>query len=68
MVAQGGFVTGLVIFMLGIMASVVQAAPSPVTDYGSYPAPLPDGCTADGSNILTGVQFANGVADRDGHA
>jgi hypothetical protein len=32
-----------------------------VTDYGSYPPPLPAGCNADGSNILTGVQYSTGA-------
>jgi hypothetical protein len=52
---------GVVMFGVGALATTATAEPSPsiITDYGSYPADLPDGCP-DGAEALEGLSFSNG--------
>ena len=55
-------VAALTAATVGLAATPAGAAPAPVTDYASYPEPLPAGCP-DGAAALTGVQFDNGRGD-----
>ena len=64
--ATGAAVTALALGGLVAAAGIAGAAPAPsgpgglqpITEYTSYPPPLPAGC-AGGSAALTGVQFTN---------
>lgn len=52
---------GTIATIVGAGAGIAYAA-SPVSDYASYPAPLPSGCPA-GSSALQGLSFDNGRGD-----
>jgi hypothetical protein len=64
----GGVGVTLLLAGLGVTAfgSVATADPAPsvITDYANYPAPLPAGCP-EGADALEGLSFSNG---RGGHA
>ena len=64
----GGVGVTLLLAGLGVTAfgSVATADPAPsvITDYANYPAPLPAGCH-EGADALEGLSFSNG---RGGHA
>ena len=61
-----GVLTGLLLVLAASSPGVGGAEPAPITDYASFPAPLPIGCTVDGSAVVPGAQFAvNGQTGSD---
>jgi hypothetical protein len=65
----GGVGLTLLLAGLGVTAfgSVATADPAPsvITDYDNYPAPLPSGCP-DGAGALEGLSFSNGRGGQAG--
>lgn len=62
--AAFGTLVGVLLVLATTSPGVSGAEPAPITDYASFPAPLPAGCALEGPAVVPGVQFA--VSGRTG--